>query len=342
MHIIRPLCSVLVLAGLVPYAGCNNSSDARISPGGQGGGIPIIQDSGIPIGQDSEIPIEPDSGYSDGGNDAGDADVNDSGPTELVCPDSLNCTQPYCDQILIPGGERTMGSYEAPQDVPGEYFGTGDERPPHLVNLDTFCIDTYEVTYERYAACVVAGVCDPNGHTWNGGRFIQGHPVVINHFPPECEGDYGDVSLCWQHPVNCRNNETSAKYCEWVGRKLCTEAQWERAANGPGPIRKYPWGDDEPQVWTANLPPWSNQITAEVNAFPDDVSPEGVRGLGGNVVEWVSNYYGPYQPDPGGGAIANPQGPSTGEWRSARGGCYFDGIYTNIHRHTFDPEFNWG
>ncbi|MCP4603370.1 MAG: formylglycine-generating enzyme family protein [Proteobacteria bacterium] len=338
----------LLISALILGAGC----------GGNGGDDDYGQDSGTDdndstddteddnddddTSDDDDDTSDHDTDTNDDDTDTDDDDTDTDDDDEFVCLINPNCNEQYCDQILIPGGERTMGSEAAPGDDLGVYFGTGDARPPHAVYLDTFCIDKYEVTYERYAACVVAGVCDPNGHTWNDGAFIEGHPVVINHYPRKCEGSDGDVSLCWQHPVNCRDNEASAIYCEWVGRKLCTEAQWERAANGPGPVRKYPWGDDEPTESTANLPPWSNRITAEVQAFPDDISPEGVRGLGGNVVEWVYNYYGSYEPAPDGETLDNPEGPTTGEFRSARGGCYFEGKFSNVHRHTFDPEFDWG
>ncbi len=285
-----------------------------------------------------------DGAASDAGGD-GDADSDGDGDADtdnLVCPESANCTQAFCEQVLIVGGDRTMGSEDPPEGELDDYFGQGDERPPHPVRLDPFCIDKYEVTYERYLACVEAGVCDPNGHIWDDTYVVEGYPVVVNHYPSACEGSEQAVALCIHHPVNCRNQAQSEAYCNWVGRTLCTEARWERAANGPGPTIKYPWGDAEPTFETANLPPWSDRITANVDDFPDDVSPEGVLGLGGNVVEWISNWYGEYEPNPDDSPLVNPEGPESGRYASARGGCYFEGIFSNVHRHTFHPEFDWG
>jgi formylglycine-generating enzyme required for sulfatase activity len=294
-----------------------------------------------PADSDAETDSDTDSD-NDSDNDSNTDTDTDSDTDVYECPDNPNCSEEYCEQVLIPGGNRTMGSDEAPEDPLGNYFGQGDSRPSHLVYLDTYCVDKYEVTYERYLACVNAGVCDPNGHTWADTYVVEGHPVVINHYPKECEGDGSNIGLCWHHPVNCRDQEQSEQYCNWVGRTLCTEAQWERAANGPGSTITYPWGNAYPNSLMANLPPWSNQITANVYDYPEDVSPEGVRGMGGNVVEWVSNFYGLYEPDPDSNALSNPQGPPSGNYSSARGGCYFEGTFSNVHRHSFHPEFDWG
>ena len=231
-----------------------------------------------------------------------------------------------------------MGSQAQSDAGPSSSFGFGDEGPPHTVYLDAFCIDQFEVTYERYAACVQAGACDPNGHTWAGASPIEGNPVVVNHYPEQCEQDPTD---CLQYAVNCRSKEAAGKYCEWIGMNLCTEAQWERAATGPEDSRPYPWGELPPTEDTANVGPWA-QFVAHVDDFPSDVSPEGVRQIGGNVVEWVLDHYAPYDVPPSGEPVINPEGPSQGEYSIGKGGCFFFESVTNQRRQTLDPAFDKG
>ena len=119
--------------------------------------------------------------------------------------------------VEIPGGKFPMGS-------PFEE-GQSNERPLHVVSLSAFAIDRYEVTAEQYAACVASGSCTQAG----SGTF-------------QTMGVAGAET----HPINFVTWADAGAYCAWVGKVLPTEAQWERAANGPGGTdgltwRRYPW-----------------------------------------------------------------------------------------------------
>lgn len=270
----------------------------------------------------------------------------ESGST--MCSDNGRCSQEYCDQVLIPAGQYTMGSSRGPHGSLPEFFGglgrLADERPPHEVRLDAFCIDRYEVTCSRYAACVAAGACDPSGH--GGGLEEEGEEecpgVVVNHYPGQCRQP--SVS-CANLPVNCKTRAQAEAYCEWIGRRLCTEAEWERAANGPGPSkREYPWGDAPPNrdLAATCTPAKCGSDLEEVDTYPQGASCEGVLNLVGNVSEWVSDWYAPYSV-PDDTVLQNPTGAPSGDLAIARGGCRFvPGGETNTARWTLAPSFDYG
>ncbi|MFQ5482196.1 MAG: formylglycine-generating enzyme family protein, partial [Nitrospinaceae bacterium] len=126
--------------------------------------------------------------------------------------------------MRFPAGEFWMGS------LPGE--GKKDERPRHPVYLDAFVLDKYEVTFANFADYLAA---HPKEHPTITGWWdreprpgLAGHPVI---------------GLTWDR---CR------KYCAWRGKRLPTEAEWERAAGGLAG-RKYPWGDAPPDLTRANF-----------------------------------------------------------------------------------------
>ncbi len=268
-----------------------------------------------PFGTDGEETSDDDDITTPPSNATDDSDVSTEGTDgadfepELYCPSQPRCDQSFCDQVLIPAGVFTMGSNTQPQDEPSEsgciQYEYGDETPAHRVRLDAFCIDKYEVTSLRYNACVHAGVCT--------GRVNSGEL-------PDPSYDNGVARM------DVGYNEAFA-YCNWIGRRLCTEAEWERAASGPGPEkRKYPWGDTSPDEVCINDP------TSRVASCPDGASAEGVFNMSGNVLEWVSDYYAPYDP-PAGEIVENPLGPEIGDYRIARGGCRdFPSHYTTTER----------
>jgi hypothetical protein len=263
-----------------------------------------------------------------GGDADGDADgdtdtdsTSDSGgdTDELRCVTGDNCTAAFCDHVFLPSGTYPRGS-SGPDEVPFVVeacvkYEFGDETPEHDVYLDAFCIDKYEVSWERYYDCVEAGACDPG------------------------EADPDNVATS-RRPVLSASYGKAADYCEWIGRRMCTEAEWERAANGPGPEKRlHPWGE-------APIAPGSRGfyggdpvgVFVEVNEGAEYASVEGVYNLVGNALELVADYYEPYDP-PDGGPLENPVGPAGGEFRIARGGCAgFPSNYTTSERVIIDAD----
>jgi formylglycine-generating enzyme required for sulfatase activity len=189
----------------------------------------------------------------------------------------------------VPAGEFTMGSPT----------GDPDERPPHQVYLDSFLIDIYEVTVGQYAA------------------FLQ---ETGNH-PPSDWKAMNQFSH-QKHPVSNVDWADAAAYCKWAGKRLPTEAEWEKAARGTDG-RLYPWGNEPPTPRHANYEQAgsnSHGALAPVGSFEAGKSPYGLYDMAGNAWEWVSDWYdhGYYQTSP----PKNPEGPPTGGFKVIRGGSW--------------------
>jgi len=191
--------------------------------------------------------------------------------------------------VLIPEGEFLMGSET----------GNGDELPSHMVYLDAYYIDVFEVTNTIYTECVEFGMCDPP------------HDPVY----------YADPAFA-QHPVVNLDWHQAQEYCVWRGGSLPTEAQWEKAARGGVEEKNYPWGD-EPPVCDKGAPNGAQfgscGSTVEVGNF----SPNGygLYDTSGNVWEWVWDWYSDsfYSISPN----QNPTGPDSGQTRTLRGGSWY-------------------
>ncbi len=206
--------------------------------------------------------------------------------------------------VYIPAGEFEMGSTD----------GGDDEQPVHEVVLDGFWIDRTEVTNARFAAFL-----NEQGNQTEGGA------TWLNIGDEDCriersEGAYRPVSGYANHPVIEVTWYGAAAYCEWVGGRLPTEAEWEVAARGPEGYA-YPWGNSAPDCSLANY--WGKDGgcvggTTTVGSYPTGASWVGAQDLAGNVWEWVGDWYGPYAA----GRQVNPTGPSSGELRVVRGGSW--------------------
>lgn len=186
--------------------------------------------------------------------------------------------------LYVPEGEFTMGSND----------GETDEKPLHTVRLDAFWIDKTEVTNAMYALCVKAGACQP--------PFFG--------LPNSSYDNYPVVYVSW-------NDATD--YCGWAGRRLLTEAEWEKAARGTDG-RKYPWGNDaaKPSMNLLNLT--NGRGTTEVGRYPSGASPYGALDMAANVSEWVADWYADdyYKNSP----AENPLGPTSGQFKVLRGGAW--------------------
>ncbi len=229
------------------------------------------------------------------------------------------------DMVYIPAGEFMMGC--APHD---SECGS-DEKPYHKVYLDAYYIDKHEVTVAEYKKCVDAGVCNE----------------------PETGGycNWG-VSGRDNHPINCVSWNDADAYCRWAGKRLPTEAEWEKGARGTDG-RIYPWGnefdchkgnfDDETTIDDSyTVPGGSNcdgyNTTSPVCSFPAGNSPYGLCDMSGNVWEWVQDWYGQeyYSSSPS----SNPTGPSSGKLRVRRGGSWrfdFPVLFRSSDRIRFNP-----
>lgn len=179
--------------------------------------------------------------------------------------------------------------------------GEKDEQPQHLVQLDAFWIDATEVSNRMYQDCVKAGACKaPSRSSSYTREEYYGSPQYL---------DYPVIHVDWF---------SASRYCQWVGKRLPTEAEWEKAARGVDG-RLYPWGNEEPSAEHANHA-WLVGDTSEVGRYLAGASTYGALDMAGNVMEWVADRYGDYTTSPY--KTYNPRGPENGGHRIARGGSY--------------------
>jgi formylglycine-generating enzyme required for sulfatase activity len=226
-------------------------------------------------------------------------------------------------------GEFLMGS-------PSDMGGLPDEQPQRKVYLGSFYIDRYETTNEAYAAFVRS-----TGHSFP--ENSNPHATVWTAAGP--------IPGIERHPVINVSWLDAAAYCNWAGKRLPTEAEWEKAARGTD-SRRYPWGNDwdirlanSASFWAGRTVEFSSGadwdafwvkgegaelarskgiqgeiLTLPVGSFPSAASPYGLYDMAGNVAEWVEDWYDPnyYKSAP----LADPAGPTRGAIKSMRGGSW--------------------
>ena len=179
-----------------------------------------------------------------------------------------------------------------------------DEKPQRKVYLDAFWIDQTEVTNTTFAQCVAASVCHERKYSpylW-GVRLPNGTPY------------YGEINYA-DYPVIVLDSDEAQTYCQWAGRRLPYEAEWEKAARGSDG-RLYPWGADLDCERANYL--GCEKSPANVTAYASGASPYGALNMAGNLWEWVADWYdaGYYAQSP----EQNPHGPVSGKFRTLRGG----------------------
>jgi len=231
-----------------------------------------------------------------------------------------------CEMILIPAGEFTMGSdfsenLDFEDGVTDEGFS--DEHPERDVYLSDYYIDLTEVTNAQYRSCVLSGGCS--------------EPVITDSRTRDCYytapefDDYPVINVTWFQ---------AQTYCRWAGKRLPTEAEWEKAARGDADERNYPWGDASPNCELANygeVVEFDDGSTRTgcvgdsdaVGSYALGTSPYGVQDMAGNVAEWVADWYNTdyYNPDLFPDNSSNPQGPANGSVKVIRGGSFADHAY---------------
>ncbi len=216
--------------------------------------------------------------------------------------------EPQSDLIEIPGATFMMG-------CGADDLNCDADNPEHEVTVSTFMIQRTEVWVGAYNACVEAGACVPT---------IQ-----------EADCNWG-VPGRNSHPINCVTWQQAADFCEFMGRRLPTEAEWELAAAGPT-ARTYPWGSEPASCMLAHMVQVSGDsggygcatnLTAEVNSYWGGASSEGVLQLAGNVDEWVSDWYA--EDYYASGETVDPRGPAEGTAKVVRGGDWYDASPLNL------------
>lgn len=222
--------------------------------------------------------------------------------------------------VMVPAGPFTMGSND----------GLPSERPEHSVTLDAYYIDRYEVSLQLYGTFLLDAKHDAPS-TWDD----EAATTV---------GDRPAVGMGWAD---------AAAYCAWAGKRLPTEAEWEKAARGTDG-RRYPWGHMQPFVDIANYNRgiWVSEaitlagVTGGVEGMSvrhglkeGGKSPYGLHHMAGNAAEWVADWYDReyYSKSP----ERNPTGPSSGEKKVLRGGSWADlPIALRVSaRMSAEPEF---
>jgi len=236
------------------------------------------------------------------------------------CPAGQRCKSGECadtvGMVLISSGSFWMGN-----DGTTPEGGAGDEIPYHEVTLSGYYMDATEVTQAAYQACVDAGQC---GHHMDDGTcyYWNGSTTIAGALPSAYRGD--------DKPIVCVDFNDATAYCAWAGKRLPTEAEWEKAARGIDG-RQYPWGSDEATCDYATMSGadgFGCGTGATMDACgrsPAGDSPYGLCDMSGNVWEWASDWYddGYYEISP----ASDPQGPSSGTYRCNRGGAFNSGSF---------------
>ncbi|WP_269809434.1 ergothioneine biosynthesis protein EgtB [Kineosporia sp. NBRC 101677] len=219
-----------------------------------------------------------------------------AGEALLTAPPAPAAETLLPQEVLIPGGRFVMGT-----DI--EPWALDNERPAHAVEVPSFFIDATPVTNADYLAFVEAGGYeDPRWWHPDGWKHVRGaglfapqfwtregkswHRRVFGRTEP-LRPQQAVVHVCWY--------EADA-YARWAGRRLPTEAEWEKAARfdpESGRSRRYPWGDDDPTPDHANLGQ-RHLEPADVGAYPAGRSALGVHQLIGDVWEWTSSEFAGY------------------------------------------------
>ncbi len=206
-------------------------------------------------------------------------------PVPAIPADAKTSPMDGMIQVHVPAGEFIMGK------------GAEGASPRHVIYLDAYWMDRVEVTNAMYKGCVVAKAC----------ALPAGDNIAYDQWAYR------------NHPITYITWFQAAEYCQWAGRRLPTEAEWEKAARGTDE-RLYSWGNTKPNARLANFD--ETMIHEAVSSFryPLGASPYGVLNTSGNVREWVADWYDPnyYHVSP----YANPKGPDTGTERSLRSGSY--------------------
>lgn len=216
--------------------------------------------------------------------------------------------------VRVPAGPFLMGAV-----IENDHeWGDTDEEPVHEVTLSEYFIDRYEVTAQDFAEFL-------NAHSDEAERYIEmGTAVTIE----QSNGVYRPRPGLEKHPVNRVSWFGADAFCRSLGKRLPTEAEWEKAARGTDE-RIFPWGDKFPHndfvTFRRKFSKYGFDAMKPVDTLPEGKSPYGVYHMAGNVWEWVADWYEDsyYEHSP----QKDPQGPETGISKVLRGGNWYYKAY---------------
>ena len=251
-----------------------------------------------------------------------------------LAPPPPSCPQ---GQVLISGGRFFMGTDSS---HPALQYA----RPAHAVSVDTFCLETREVSVAQYDECVAARACQPAHQTSD--LQLDGAEDELSRKSRAWHNEQCNAGKPGrdQYPINCVSHAQAVSYCAFRDSRLATEAEWEFAARGET-NRLFPWGNAQPSADHVNAcgrecSRWHDEVglnvemhgvmfdeddgysgTAPVGSFPLGATSDGVMDLIGNVFEWTADGLYAYDHSP----RTNPKGPSNGDSFVIRGGNFNSG-----------------
>lgn len=198
------------------------------------------------------------------------------------------------EMVIIPAGSFIRGSAEGQ--------GRKDEQPRKKIYLNAFALDKFEVSNQQYQKFVEETLHKTPFNVYGDGSLFEESDIA----------ELPVVQVTWHDAVD---------YCFWAGKRLPTEAEWEKAAGGTKD-QIYPWGNSEEIETPANFDgEWrGKQTLLDVTTLPQGASPYGIYHMAGNVREWVEDWYAAdyYEMSPN----RNPKGPDTGILKVIRGGSW--------------------
>ncbi len=210
---------------------------------------------------------------------------------------------------------------------------SSNEMPQHRVYLDAFWIDQTETNNANFAKCVADGVCHPRLYTPYGDGITSA--THLDYYANPIYGNY---------PVILYDGDEAQCFCEWAGKRLPSEAEWEKAARGTDG-RTFPWGEGIDCGKASYFE--CEKDTTPVNARPSGASPYGSLNMAGSMWEWVADWYSPtYYAN---SETRNPHGPATGAARVVRGGGWRSNTQTlrttsrmrGAMQHYFDSQIGF-